>query len=35
MLINESLLKYDEKAVFALRELYSKYGLTQNKMSKF
>lgn len=35
MLINESLLKYDEKAVFALRELYSKYGFTQYKMSKF
>ena len=35
MLINDSLLKYDEKAVFALRELYSKYGFTQYKMSKF
>jgi len=35
MIINDSLLKYDEKAIFALRDLYSKYGFTQYKMSKF
>ena len=31
----ESLLKYDEKTVFSLRELYGKYGYLQYKMSKF
>ena len=35
MAIDESLLKNDEKAVFALRALYSKNGYTQFKMSKF
>ncbi len=28
-------LNYDEKAIFSLRSLYSKYGYTQYKMSKF
>ena len=28
-------LKYDEKAVFALRSLYGTYGYTQYKMNKF
>ena len=28
-------LKNEEKAIFALRDLYSKYGYTQYKMSKF
>ncbi len=35
MSMNESIFKYDEKAVFALRELYSKYGYSQYKMNKF
>ena len=35
MTIDESLLKNEEKAVFALRALYSKNGYTQFKMSKF
>ncbi|MBR6676580.1 MAG: ATP phosphoribosyltransferase regulatory subunit [Clostridia bacterium] len=35
MNINDSVLKYDEKTIFALRELYSKYGYSQYKMSKF
>lgn len=35
MIMNESIFKYDEKAVFALRELYSKYGYSQYKMNKF
>ena len=35
MAIDESLLKNEEKAVFALRALYSKNGYTQFKMSKF
>ncbi|MBE6658583.1 MAG: hypothetical protein E7604_09085 [Ruminococcaceae bacterium] len=30
-----SVLKYEEKAVFGLRALYRKYGYTQYKMSKF
>ncbi len=34
-MINENLLKNDELAVFKLRSLYSKYGYTQYKMSKF
>ena len=29
------ILKEDEKAIFALRSLYRKYGYTQYKMSKF
>jgi len=32
---NESILKYDEKAVFALRQLYLSHGYRQFKMSKF
>ncbi len=35
MAINESLLKREEKAVYALRSLYSRYGYSQFKMSKF
>ncbi len=34
-MINESLLKNEERAVFALRDLYSGFGYTQFKMSKF
>ena len=33
--MNLTNLKNDERAVFALRELYSKYGYMQYKMSKF
>jgi len=32
---DESILKYDEKAVFALRNLYRNHGYRQFKMSKF
>lgn len=35
MNIDASVLKNDEKAVFALRSLYEKYGYSQFKMSKF
>lgn len=35
MNFDESLLKYDEKAVFALRTLYNHHGYKQFKMSKF
>lgn len=35
MTFDESILKYDEKAVFALRKLYSSKGYRQFKMSKF
>lgn len=35
MLIDNSVLKNDEKAIFGLRSLYSKYGYTQYKMNKF
>jgi len=35
MNFDESILKYEEKAVFALRELYRNYGYRQFKMSKF
>lgn len=35
MNICEMNLKNDERAIFALRELYSKYGYSQYKMSKF
>ncbi|MBE6750345.1 MAG: ATP phosphoribosyltransferase [Ruminococcaceae bacterium] len=35
MIFNQNILKFDEKAVFILRELYSKYGYRQFKMSKF
>ena len=31
----DSVLKYEEKAVFGLRALYRKFGYTQYKMSKF
>jgi len=34
-MINESILKSEEKAVFALRSLYRKYGYLPYKMSKF
>lgn len=33
--INEKLLKQEERAVFALRSLYGKYGYLPYKMSKF
>jgi len=33
--MNINVLKNDEKAIFALRELYQKYGYSQFKMSKF
>ncbi len=33
--MNQSVLKQEERAVFALRELYQKYGYSQFKMSKF
>ena len=35
MYFDESILKYDEKAVFALRQLYRSYNYKQFKMSKF
>ena len=35
MTFNENILKYDEKAVFALRQLYTSHGYRQFKMSKF
>lgn len=35
MRIDDSVLKNDEKAIFELRSLYSKYGYTQYKMNKF
>ena len=34
-MINEALLKNEELAVYKLRSLYSSYGYTQYKMSKF
>ncbi len=34
-MLNSKLLKSEERAVYALRELYSKYGYSQFKMSKF
>ncbi len=34
-MINENILKNEEKAVFALRSLYGKYGYKPFKMSKF
>ena len=34
-MINEGLLKYDERAVFALREIFVQYGYRPFKMSKF
>ena len=35
MNIDEKVLKSDEKIIFNLRSLYSKYGYSQFKMSKF
>ena len=35
MVFDDSILKYEEKAVFALRKLYSSNGYRQFKMSKF
>lgn len=35
MTFNSDILKNDEKAIFALRSLYSRYGYKQYKMSKF
>lgn len=35
MQIDQNILKFEEKAVFTLRSLYSKYGYRQFKMSKF
>ncbi len=35
MVIDEALLKYDEQSVFKLRSLYSRFGYSQYKMSKF
>ena len=34
-MINESIIKNDERAIFELRELYRQYGYSQFKMSKF
>ncbi len=35
MIINDQILKNNEKAMFALRELYGMYGYSRFKMSKF
>lgn len=35
MILDDSLLKYDERAVFALRRLYRNFGYKPFKMSKF
>lgn len=35
MFFDESLLKYDEKAILSLRSLYNEYNYRQFKMSKF
>ena len=35
MNFDESILKYEEKAVFAFRKLYDSYGYKPFKMSKF
>jgi len=35
MTFNQDVIKNDEKAIFALRSLYRKYGYKQYKMSKF
>ena len=35
MMFNDNVLKRDEAAVFALRDLYQKYGYSRFKMSKF
>jgi len=34
-MINEGIIKNDERAIFELRELYRQYGYSQFKMSKF
>ena len=34
-MIDNSILRNEEKAIFALRELYGKYGYKPFKMSKF
>ena len=34
-MLNSRLLKNEEKAIYALRELYSGFGYSQFKMSKF
>ena len=35
MTLNDAVLKYDERMVYDLRELYRKHGYTRFKMSKF
>lgn len=35
MLSNDRIIKNDERAIFTLRSLYSKYGYSQFKMSRF
>ncbi|MBQ2729503.1 MAG: ATP phosphoribosyltransferase regulatory subunit [Clostridia bacterium] len=35
MIVNDKVLKYGEKTVFTLRSLFSGYGYSQYKMSKF
>ncbi len=35
MIFNENIMKFEEKTIFALRELYLQYGYRQFKMSKF
>lgn len=35
MIVNESILRRDEKAVFGLRSLYQRYGYIQYRMNKF
>jgi len=35
MTFKSDVIKNDEKAIFALRSLYQKYGYRQYKMSKF
>ena len=35
MSISDTVLKNDEKAIFKLRELYSRYGYMRYKVSKF
>lgn len=34
-MIDERIIKNDERAVFALRRLYQNYGYVQYKMSRF
>ncbi len=35
MIINDSVLQYSEKIIFALRELFTRYGYAPYRMSKF